>query len=371
MSILRFPSAVLVGATLMYFLDPARGRKRRARLGELATHARRVERRLVGKGVRDAQHRARGITERLAHPLADEIADGVLHARVRAALGRAISHARAIEVEASCGRVVLRGPVLAAEHDAAIASIQRIPGVHQLVDRLDCHASADVPALQGARKRGRGEHWPPAARLAAIGAGTALATYGLLVRRGAIGVALVAAGGALALRGGIDESLAHAFGRAGFVTVHKTIMVNAPIDRVFALWSRFETFPKFMEHVRAIEVVGTRSRWKVDGPAGIAIEFDAELVRREDNKQIAWRAVPGQVIDHAGSVRFEDAGDHTRVSVELSYRPPGGKLGHAIAHVLGWDPKARLDDDLVRMKAILEDGFTRAHHARIAIEDLS
>ena len=86
MSITRFPSGLFLGAALMYFLDPQRGRKRRARIGEIATHARRVERDLVSKAVRDAQHRARGLSERIKHPLATEVADGVLQSRVRAAL---------------------------------------------------------------------------------------------------------------------------------------------------------------------------------------------------------------------------------------------------------------------------------------------
>jgi len=108
MSIIRFPSGLLVGAGLMYFLDPVRGRKRRARVGEHATHARRVERELVGKAVRDASHHAHGLGERVKHPMSDEVADGVLQGRVRAALGRVVSHPRSLEVEAHGGAVVLR-----------------------------------------------------------------------------------------------------------------------------------------------------------------------------------------------------------------------------------------------------------------------
>jgi hypothetical protein len=46
-------------------------------------------------------------------------------------------------------------------------------------------------------------------------------------------------------------------------------------------------------------------------------------------------------------------------------------IGHAIAHLLGWDPKARLDDDLVRLKALLEDGRTRAHGEHVALSDIA
>jgi uncharacterized membrane protein len=38
----------------------------------------------------------------------------------------------------------------------------------------------------------------------------------------------------------------------------------------------------------------------------------------------------------------------------MSYNPPGGAVGHAIARLLGRDPKQEMDDDLMRMKAFIE-----------------
>ena len=87
-------------------------------------------------------------------------------------------------------------------------------------------------------------------------------------------------------------------------------------------------------------------------------------------REIAWATLPGQLIEHAGIVRFEPVIEGTRLSIRMSYRPPGGLVGHAIAQVLGWDPKARIDDDMVRMKALLEQGRTRAHGDRVSIKDL-
>jgi uncharacterized membrane protein len=125
-----------------------------------------------------------------------------------------------------------------------------------------------------------------------------------------------------------------------------------------------------MEHVQSVIVRGNRSRWRVDGPAGTALEFEAEMTAHEPGRLLAWKTLPGETIEHSGNVRFESAGDGTRLHIEMTYRPPGGRLAHAIAHILGWDPKARMDDDLVRMKALLEDGFTRAHHSRISLSDV-
>ena len=48
----------------------------------------------------------------------------------------------------------------------------RVPGVRAIDDRLERHGQADVPSLQGKhRHRAEREGWPPAAQIAAIGAG--------------------------------------------------------------------------------------------------------------------------------------------------------------------------------------------------------
>lgn len=372
MSIMRFPSALLLGAGLMYFLDPARGRKRRARVVEAANHAQRVERELVGKAYRDAQQRARGLSERVRHPLPGDVSDGVLLGRARAALGRVVSHPGAIEIEVHDGRAVLRGAILEREATEAIRGIGKIPGIREVIDRLETHASADVPALQGAGKQLRRLRrvWSPAQQVGAIGGGALLATYGLLLRRGILGPVIGAAGGALAVRGIFNRPMSELFARRPGIIVQKTIMVDAPVHRVFELWSRPESFPRFMEHVRDVEISGSRQHWRVDGPAGTIVEFDSQVTKSEPDRVICWATLPGQPIEHEGQVRFDEVGGRTRVHVQLTYHPPGGRIGHTLAHILGWDPKRRMDDDMIRMKALLEEGKTRAHHSRIAIEDL-
>jgi uncharacterized membrane protein len=367
----RFPSGLIAGATLMYFLDPRRGRARRKRLIDLVTHVARVERQLVIRGARDAGHRARGVIERLKPPRA--VDEYKLRARIRSELGRVVSHARAIEVVVDRGgQVGLRGPILERESLPALRAVRRIPGVTGIDDHLD--HTPEIATLQGA-VRAPSEHSTPAARLAALGCGTALAVYGGL-RPGVTGTALAAVGGALAARGMFDlpfRRLARYMLGREEIEVHKAIMVRAPIDRVFDVWTDLENFPRFMEHVHRIELADDdplRARWTVDGPAGIPLRFETRITRVVKHREIAWRTLPGQPFAHAGVVRFTPCLEGTRLSVDMTYRPPGGVLGHTLAHLLGWDPKTRLDDDLVRVKALLEDGRTRAHGHRVVAGDV-
>jgi uncharacterized membrane protein len=372
MKLTSFPGGVLLGAGLMYFLDPIRGRKRRARINEAVMHAQRQERELIAKAGRDARHRARGMVERAKHRPSPDAPDQVIDSRVRACLGRAVSHPGALDVVVHDGRVILRGAVFTHEADFVMRAVRRVPGVREVVDRMERHDTAgSISSLQGEGRR-RTQRWSPTKQVAASGAGAMMVLYGLLVRRGMVGTLFGAAGTALALRGTVNRPMPEIVRRGAPVTVQKTILVHRPIHEVFDVWSRFDNFPMFMQHVREVdlEIGGRKSRWTVDGPAGTKVEFEAETIEFEPDRVIGWRTLPNQPIDHAGRVRFEETSDGTRVHVQMTYRPPGGIVGHAIAHILGWDPKKRMDDDLVRMKALLEEGKTRAHQQRVELADL-
>ncbi|HLL21265.1 MAG TPA: SRPBCC family protein [Kofleriaceae bacterium] len=370
-----FSRGLLFGAALMYFCDPTRGRARRTRVRVLFDHARAKERRFLSRAARDAQRRLRGAIERRRHTPKVDVSDEVLDARIRSVLGHAPSHVGDVHLQVRGREVWLRGIVLMREANAIVKLVKHVPGVRAVHDQLERHASADIPALQRALPHKAGM-WPPSLQLGAIASGAIMATWGLLARRGVTGALLATAGSALALRGGFNirlrELASYAAGRRA-VEVMKTVTVRAPIDRVFGMWRHFENFPRFMQHVQDVvidERDPKRSRWKVDGPAGRSIEFESMITRIQHLRELAWRTLPDQRIEHTGIVRFEPVLDGTRVTIRMAYRPPGGVIGHAIAHILGWDPKARMDDDMLRMKSILEQGRTRAHGDRVSMKDL-
>ena len=61
---------------------------------------------------------------------------------------------------------------------------------------------------------------------------------------------------------------------------------------------------------------------------------------------------------NAGTVRFVPAPDgvSTEVHVVLDYDIPGGAVGKAVAKYFGEEPHQQLDDDLRRLKQVLETG---------------
>jgi uncharacterized membrane protein len=360
----RFTSFV-VGAGLMYLLDPQRGRARRARVMNTLVHASKAERRLVRKGLRDARQRLQGVSERSRRVFSEPAPDEVILGRVRSRLGRAVAHAHAhaLDLEVKDGRAILRGPVLTAEAEEVLRCVRGTMGVREVIDRMERHVTPGMIQSLQAESRSREKlMWTPALQLAAVAGGAGLVGYGALVKRGVEGGLMAAAGAALILRGTVNRPLPTLVSSRAEVMVQKTVIVHAPIHKVFDLWSQFENYPKFMRHVRDIdiEIGGRKTAWIVDGPAGTTVNFEAETIELEPDRVIAWRTLPAQPIEHEGRIRFEEVDDGTcRVTVRMTYRPPGGVLGHAIAHILGWDPKSRIDDDIVRMKSLLEEGKAR------------
>jgi hypothetical protein len=199
-----------LGAAAMYLLDPDRGRRRRAIARDKVRSLAYRTGDLVDAAKRDASHRLEALraTTRRLRARDDVPSDEVLIERVRARLGRFVSHPHAVRVVARNGRVRLVGPILAREHVPLVAAVRTVRGVREVDDgALVLHARPDgISALQGG-SRGAGskgeilqDNWTPAVRVAAIGGGGALALYGLScsglsrVLLSGVGLALIARG---------------------------------------------------------------------------------------------------------------------------------------------------------------------------------
>ena len=189
-------------------------------------------------------------------------------------------------------------------------------------------------------------------------AGAVLALYGL-TRRGRLAAMLRTVGTGLFLgavgRGKLALPGHESIDRRRAVDIQKTLYIDAPVDQVYAFWSNYENFPLFMSHVREVEDLGGgRSRWSVSGPGGVPITWNAVLTHQSADEVIAWRSEAGSMLENAGIIRFSPAGSGTRVNLRVCYYPPAGGAGQAVAELLGSDPRAKLNEDLGRMKSLLE-----------------
>ncbi len=378
---LLFTSAAAAGAATMFLFDPGSGRRRRALVRDQLDHYRHTASDSLAKTRQDLRKRGRGfLLDARAKVRAEPVDDAVLEARVRSRLGRVASHPHAIRVEAHEGTVRVSGPIPQREARRVLREVAAVRGVEAVEDALERHArTTGVPSLQGGfRREWRVEffqqHWSPTARIVALGAGGATAGYGLN-RGGTLGWALAAAGGLLCARAIADVPAKRIIGlRAGrhAVNVRKDLHVKAPLQEVFSFFCNLQVFPRVMDHLKNVEVSGGRSRWKVAGPGGIPVRWEAQITEFVRDNRIAWQSIPGSPTPNAGVLRFqsEDDGRRTRVEVRMSYTPPAGFLGHAVARLLGKDPRRAMDQALLRVKSLLETGSATAHGQTVTREEI-
>jgi len=133
---------VAAGAGAMYFLDPERGRGRRAwagqKLNKIVNDTGRAFHQ-AGQSCSDLMNRTRGT----AHELRQSVASGgpvsseQLLQRVRSEMGHVVSRADQIQVMSDAdGNVELTGRVLASELDTLLTTVRRVSGVSQITNRL-------------------------------------------------------------------------------------------------------------------------------------------------------------------------------------------------------------------------------------------
>ena len=290
-----------LGAALMYLMDPQAGRKRRADLrNQVEATTRKVQR---GKEmvVRDATNRAQGAiieTRKFLQSTRQKIEDGSI---------------------------------------------------------MDVDPQAIRQRMSGFMGPWGKTHWSPAERALAgsLGAGLAVGGY---ARGGLKGIVMFLLGTGLLARAATNRDIA-SLARGEGIPVQKTIRIAKPVDEVYAYWRNLENFPMWMSHVIEVRYMGgDRYHWKVEGPAGVPVEWDAELLNVVENREMTWRSVEGSTVQNTGRVRFEEDGDGTRVHVLIKYQPPGGIIGHAVAKAFGSDPASEMDDDLAKLKSLVETG---------------
>ena len=221
----------------------------------------------------------------------------------------------------------------------------------------------------------------PVERWLSVAIGGALAAYALR-RRSVPGSTAGVAGAALLYRGatghcdlyqalGVNRGGGHGtgmtadrgsdtrsqLGGGAGIHVEESVSINKPVAEVFRFWRNLENLPKFMKH---LESVATReegvSHWVARGPGGMNVEWDARIINEIDNKLIGWQSLEGSMVSTAGSVNFRDTNRGTDVRVNLQYNPPAGKLGAAVARLLGEEPGAQIREDLRRFKQLMETG---------------
>lgn len=141
--------------------------------------------------------------------------------------------------------------------------------------------------------------------------------------------------------------------------VQGSIEVEAPVQEVYEYWRNLENLPQFMTNVEEVRSTGPdTTHWRVKGPLGSSLEFDARTTQDEPNEALGWNTQNGQV-ETSGQVRFRNVTpNRTRVEVQMNYwDPPGGRAGEVASRLVA-NPDIMVQQDLQNFKQIIEGKAT-------------
>ncbi|HEY3518360.1 MAG TPA: YtxH domain-containing protein, partial [Gammaproteobacteria bacterium] len=258
-TVTRLLIGVALTAGITYLLDPQSGRRRRATLreqvekaahklndGTRATRADLADRaqRLAGQCKSQAKSLA-GQAKSMAGSVAgqaksfvkpDLTRDDIVAARARAALRSSLSDSSTIGVAADQSRLILHGHVSPQEHETLRERLRDVAGSREVMDHLIERESTNGDAARRSPRRFdlSREQWDAAPRFLIGGLGAALIAFGIKQRSG-LGLLGAAAAIPMIARSAMNKPLKRVGRGYGVIDVQKSIVVDAPVERVFSV----------------------------------------------------------------------------------------------------------------------------------------
>lgn len=111
-------------------------------------------------------------------------------------------------------------------------------------------------------------------------------------------------------------------------------MVAGSVHEVFAAWCDFESYPRFMETVRAVRLLDEeRLEWTAE-IGGDPVKWESVITVNIPNRRLAWRIMDGEAA--SGAVTTEEHEGATRLSLQFAYSEdaPWAGLGEEATRAL-------------------------------------
>ena len=135
-------------------------------------------------------------------------------------------------------------------------------------------------------------------------------------------------------------------------TVEQSIDVNVDVATAYDQWTRFDSFPQWMEGVASVDQIDdSRLHWvakvrsEFAAVEGETREWDARITEQTRNERLSWESVDGKPDRRpdSGEVSFKPLGDSAcRVTFAMSWEPEGeletpGEVLAAVSQVVAAD----------------------------------
>jgi uncharacterized membrane protein len=135
----------------------------------------------------------------------------------------------------------------------------------------------------------------------------------------------------------------------------QTLTIGASPEELFGFYREPTNFQRVLRNLAEIEPrEDGGAHWKVPGPGGHSLEWDAQLTEERPGEQLGWSPAPGSGTAAELEVRLRrEPGDRgTAVTMRLEVEPPVGASAPAVGAAAG----ALVIKALYGTKALIETG---------------
>jgi uncharacterized membrane protein len=139
-------------------------------------------------------------------------------------------------------------------------------------------------------------------------------------------------------------------------SIEESVVIERPVEDVFAFYQDFRNFPDFLGDVVQVEATGDRtSRWTVKAPLGLELHWTVVVTDMRPNAFIAYQT-ESTVTPARWEVSFSPGSNPGTTLVREVMSIPGGSIAKAALAAVGKSPVKEVRANLKRLQELLETG---------------
>lgn len=140
-------------------------------------------------------------------------------------------------------------------------------------------------------------------------------------------------------------------------TVEGRVTIQRPVETVFGFYRNFKNLPSFLGDVTRIDEIGpATSRWTIQGPLGIQVEWTVTVTEERPNELIRYETMSSPALKTRWEIYFSPGSTADETNVREVMKMPLGRIGRAALALIGKFPAEEQTSNLHRLKEVLERG---------------
>lgn len=141
-----------------------------------------------------------------------------------------------------------------------------------------------------------------------------------------------------------------------FAGIEQSIVIEQPIEDVFAFYRDFRNLPRFLGDVILVEITGEQtSRWTIKAPLGLDLHWNIIVTDMRPNAFIAYETDSITARTHWELNFLQGIAPRTTI-VHETLSLPGSPIVEVALAAFGKPPALEVRANLRRLKEVLETG---------------